>query len=184
VEVVVLVLCTKVAEAAGALVVSDTTTTVVDVLYKVPLGGGRVGRFVVGMMVEMFASVDACERTMDVGPVGEQLRVRLKPTVPTTKLQVVTLGGDAAGVLDAASGLPVFVVPRARVELLARAGGCRTLANDVVSTSALFSGSGQDTVTVVVTMMLLGYAGMTLVRLGFGSNIAVVGVTVVVVVTV
>ena len=155
-----LVLCTKVTEAVGVLVASDTTTTVVDVPSAVSLESEGVGRFVVGMTVGVFASVDVVERTMDVGPESEQLFVELKPMFPTAKLQVVMLVGDAAGVLSAMSGLPVFVV---RVEPLLRAGGCWTLADDVVSISALSSGSGQDIVTVTVTVVLLGYAGITLV---------------------
>jgi hypothetical protein len=161
VEVVALVPCTKVAEAVGVLVTSDTTTTVVDVLSTVLLESERVGRFVVDMMVEMFASVDVVEETVGVSPESKQLYVELKSMFPTAKWQMVVLVWDAAGVLSAISGLPVFVAPGARVEPLIRAGGCWMLADDVVSTSALPSGSGQDIVTVTVTVVLLGYTGMT-----------------------
>jgi hypothetical protein len=159
VEVVVLVLCTKVAEAVGMLVASDTTTTVVDVLPTVSLESKGVGRFVVDMTVEVSASIDVVERTVDVGPESEQLFVEFKPMFPTAKLQIVMLVGDAVGVLSAISGLPVFA---ARVEPLIRAGGCWTLADDVVPISVLSSDSEQDTVTVTVTVVL-GYAGMALV---------------------
>ena len=149
-----LVPCTKVAEAVGVLVASDTTTTVVDVLSMVSLESGGVGRFVVGMTVEVLASVDVVERTRDVGSESEQLFVELKPVFPIAKLQMVMLVGDARGVLSAISSLPVFV---ARVESLIRAGGCWTLVENAVSISAL-SGSGQDIVTVTVTVVSLGYA--------------------------
>jgi membrane associated rhomboid family serine protease len=163
VEVVVLALCTKVPEAVGMLVTSDTTTTVVDVLSTVSLESEAVGIFVVGMMVEVFASVDVVEGTIDVGPESEQPYVELKPMFPTAKLQMVVLVGGAAGVLSAISGLLVFVAPSARVELLIRAGGPWTLAGDVVPISALSSGSEHNIVTVTVTVVLLGYVGMTLV---------------------
>ena len=90
-----LVPCTKVAEAVGVLVASDTTTTVVDVLSVVSLGSEGVGRFAVDMTVEVLASVDVVERTKDVGPESEQLFVELKPVFPTAKLQMVMLVGDA-----------------------------------------------------------------------------------------
>jgi membrane associated rhomboid family serine protease len=163
VEVVVLALCTKVPEAVGVLVTSDTTTTVVDVLSTVSLESEAVGIFVVGMMVEVFASVDMVEGTINVGPESEQPYVELKPMFPTAKLQMVVLVGGAAGVLSAISGLLVFVAPSARVELLIRAGGPWTLADDAVPISALSSGSEHNIVTVTVTVMLLGYVGMTLV---------------------
>jgi hypothetical protein len=192
VEVAVLALCTKVPKAVGVLVTSDTTTTVVDVLSTASLGSEAVGRFVVGMMVEVFAGVDVVEGTMDNGPESEQPYVELKPMFPTAKLQMVVLMGDAAGALSATSGLLVFVEPSVRVELLIRVGGPLTLADDVVPISALSSGSEHDiviatvtvTVTATVTVVLLGYAGMALVWLGFSSNIVMVGVTVVVAVTV
>jgi len=159
----VLVLCTKVPDAVGVLVTSDTTTTVVEVLSTASLESEGVGRFIVGMMVEVFASIDVVEGTMDVGPESEQPYVELKPMFPTAKLQMVVLVGGAAGFLSAISGLPVFVAPSARVEPLIRAGGPWTLAVDVVPISALSSGSEHDIVTVTVTVVLLGYVGMALV---------------------
>ena len=158
-----LVLCTKVPDAVGVLVTSDTTTTVVEVLSTVSLESEGVGRFIVGMMVEVFASIDVVEGTMDVGPESEQPYVELKPMFPTAKLQMVVLVGGAAGFLSAISGLLVFVAPSARVEPLIRAGGPWTLAVDVVPISALSSGSEHDIVTVTVTVVLLGYVGMALV---------------------
>jgi hypothetical protein len=163
VEVVVLVPCTKVPEAVGVLVTSDTTTTVVDVLSTVSLESEAIGRFVVGMMVEVFASVDVVEGTMDVGPESEQPYVELKPMFPTAKLQMAVLVGDAAGALGAMSDLLVFVAPSERVELLVRAGGPWALADDVVPISASSSGSEHDIVMVTVTVVLSGYVGMTLV---------------------
>jgi hypothetical protein len=157
VEVVVLVPCTKVAEAVWVLVASDTTTTVVDVLSMVSLESEGVGRFVVDMTVEVLASVDVVERTKDVGPKSEQLFVELKPVFPTTRLQMAMLVGDVGGVLSAISSLPVFV---ARAEPLIRAGGCWTLVENVVPIPTLSSGSGQDIVTVTV-MVVLGYADIT-----------------------
>lgn len=82
---------------------------------------------------------------------------------PAAKLQMVVLVGGAAGVLSAISSLLVFVAPSARVEPLIRAGEPWTLADDVVPISALSSGSEHDIVTVTVTVVLLGYVGMTLV---------------------
>jgi hypothetical protein len=163
VEVVVLVLCTKVPEAVGVLVTSDTTTTVVEVLPTVSLESEVVGRFVVGMMVEVFASADVFEGVMDVGPESVQPYVELKPMFPMAKLQMVVLVRDAAGILSAISGLLVFVAPRARIEPLIRAGGPWTLADDVVPIPSLSSGSEHDIVTVTVTVVLLGYVGMALV---------------------
>ena len=158
-----LVLCIKEPDAVGVLVTSDTTTTVVEVLCTVSLESGAVGRFVVGMMVELFASIDVVEGTMDVGPESEQPYVELKPMFPTAKLQMVVLVGGAAGVLSAISGPLVFVAPNARVEPLIRAGGRWTLVDDIVPISALSSGSEHDIVTVTVTVVLSGYVGMTLV---------------------
>jgi hypothetical protein len=145
------------------LVTGGTTTTIVDVLSTVSLESEAVGRFVVGMMVEVFTSVDVVEEMMDVGPESEQPYVELKPMFPTAKLQMVVLVGDAARALSAITGLLVFVAPSARVGPLMRAGGPWTLADDVVPISALSSGSEQDTVTVTVTVVLLGYVGVTLV---------------------
>ena len=179
-----LVLCTKVPEAVGVLVTSDTTTTVVEVLPTVSLESEAAGRFVVGMMVEVFASADVFEGVMDVGPESVQPYVELKPMFPMAKLQMVVLVRDAAGILSAISGLLVFVAPRARIEPLIRAGGPWTLADDVVPIPSLSSGSEHDIVTVIVTVVLLGYVGMALVWFGFSSSIVMVGVTVVVVVTV
>jgi len=159
----VLVLCTKVPEAVGVLVTSDTTTTVVEVLPTVSLESEAVGRFVVGMMVEVFASADVFEGVMDVGPESVQPYVELKPMFPMAKLQMVVLVRDAAGILSAISGLLVFVAPRARIEPLIRAGGPWTLADDVVPIPSLSSGSEHDIVTVTVTVVLLGYVGMALV---------------------
>ena len=158
-----LVLCTKVPDAVGMLVTSDTTTMVVEVLSTMSLESEAVGRFVVGMMVEVFASVDVVEGTMDVGPESEQPYVELKPMFPTAKLQMVVLVGDVAGVLSAISGLLAFVARSARAEPLIRAGRPWTLADDVVPISALSSGSEHDIVTVTATVVLLGYVGMTLV---------------------
>ena len=123
-DVVVLVLCTKVAEAIGVLVTSDTTTTVVDVLSTASLESEGVGRFVVSMMVEVFARVDVVEGTKDVGPESKQLYVELKPMFPTAKSQMAVPVWDAAGVLSAISSLSVFVASGARVEPLIGAGGC------------------------------------------------------------
>ena len=133
-ELAVLVLpkvMVSVAVPPPLIVTSDTTTTAVDVLSKVSLDTeGRVGRFVVDKMVEVFAGVNVLEGRNDVTEVDEQRLVVLKPKFPIAKSQILRLGRDAA---DAISESAVNVGLGVRL---------MTLRNgDVVPIWLLFKGS-------------------------------------------
>jgi hypothetical protein len=109
----------SVATPPSLLVTSDTTTTVVDVLPAVSRGGeGKVGRFVVDKMVEMFAGVDVFEETIDAAVVDEQILVVLKPKFPVANSHMIKLVEGAAAALYAISGLPINVAPDTRVVFL------------------------------------------------------------------
>ena len=128
---VVVALLADVADAVALFVASDTTTTVVDVLCAVSLDSeGKVGKFVVDNMVEVFASVNVFEGTMDVGAVDEQMLAELKPKCPLRKLQMVrfvegatTASSAMSGSVRLRNGLRGNAAPGARVVALINAGG-------------------------------------------------------------